>query len=328
MASLKPDFGIQANNKEVTEKLSNRITSVEVILDAGCFADQCILQLDDRDNQIALPEKGEKLAISLGYKNQLASMGQFEVAEFSHYGTRDQIEIVANSGLWSSGFKGPKQQSWPSDDTTPFTLGQLVEKIAKTHGFEAKVSTSAAKIVLPHIDQNESDMQLLQSLAHLYDLLVRPVDNKLLVVEKGSGLSRSGSKLPVVQLGRQDLMQWQFLVQRRALFNSCKAWYHDFRLARRELVISGAGEPCYELHKVYADKNTATLGVNARLKALKRSQRSLELVVRGRNDIHPGQHLQISGVRSDIDTRWCVSRVRHLYDKQGFVSRLFCEQVI
>lgn len=328
MASLKPDFGLQANSKEVTDKLYNRVTSIEVILDAGCRADQCILQLDDRDNQIALPQRGEKLKVALGYQEQLASMGEFEVAEFSHYGTRDQIEIVANSALWSSGFKGPKQQSWPSDPQIPFTLGQLLDKIAKTHGFEAKISESAAKIVLPHIDQNQSDMQLLQSLANVYDLVVRPVDNKLLVMEKGSGLSRSGAKLPVVQLNRQDLMQWQFLVQRRALYNSCKAWYHDLVLAKRESVTAGSDEPCYELHKTYSDKDTASLAANARLSALKRSQRNLELLMRGRNDIYPGQHIQISGVRADIDNRWSVAKVRHLFDKHGFVSRLYCEQVL
>ncbi|SFD17330.1 phage late control D family protein [Pseudoalteromonas denitrificans] len=329
---MKPQFVLNANGKDISQSLMDRVVSVKVCQKSGLASDTCTIEIDDhRQNPIQLPGDEDTIAIALGYAqettddtSQLINFGQFDVSEFSLNGTRDSLTIFGNKSLWSKGLQIPVKFSWLSEPEKPLLLKSVVDKIAGKYGLKAKLSPKLNTIELPAIEQNESDMQLLTRLGSYFDAIVKIVEDFLVFIPRGTGKTTSGRALKEVTLVREQLLSWTALNSQYPGYKSCQAWYHDFISASRKKVEVGSGKPCFDLNFTYADEATAKLAANARLTHANRMAKSIDLKFIGEPNVMAGGIIKVEGVRNGIDGKWFVSQVEHLIDSRGFVSQAQC----
>jgi len=329
---MTPQFVLNANGKDISQSLMDRVVSVRVRQKSGLTSDTCIIEIDDhRENPIQLPGSDETISIALGYAqetsddtSQLINFGQFDVSEFSLNGVRDTLTIFGNKSIWSKGLQVPLKFSWLSDSDNPLLLKTLIDKVANKYGLQAKLSPKLNTIELPAIEQNESDMQLLTRLASYYDAIVKIVEDFLVFIPRGTGKTTSGRELKEVTLIREQLLSWTALNSQYPGYKSCQAWYHDFITASRKKVEVGSDKPCFDLNFTYANEATAKLAAKAKLAHANRMAQSMDLKFIGEPNVMAGGVIKVEGVRSGIDGRWFVSQVEHSIDSQGFVSQAQC----
>ena len=334
--NYKPSFELQANSNDITRTLMERVGSVQIVQHCGFISDHCILELDDHhDSRVQLPSPGDTIRINLGYKkgdsgdeSEMVKHGIYEVGEYSLSGPRDTMIIYGNKFQWSAALKAPKQRSWPSTVEEPKTLGYLLGEIAGEHGLQARVSSDLGNIVMPAIEQSESDLQLMTKLGLLYDATARIVEDFLIFMPRGTGRSRSGEQIPSIAIDIEQMMRWNIIDSRLPAYESCKASYHNLTTAQRMAVTAGSGDPCYELTFPLADEVTAQWAAKARLNDFKRTARTLKVDVIGNANLMAGGSVQISKVREGIDGRWFITKVHHLIDSDGFTSTIECEQIL
>lgn len=325
---IKPDFTITANSKDVSDMLMDKVSSIEVIEHSGHISDHCIITLDDhRNSRIQAPRESDVIRIALGYQqSELIDHGEYEIAEHVFSGARDTLTLYCNKLMWSGELKSPHHKSWTSTPQQPLSLGDLLNEIASNHNLEAKVNPELATITLPAIEQSESDLQLLTKLASTYDATARLVENYLVFMPRSSGLSRTGNPLESIELNHQQLINWQMLQSGMPAYQSCKAYYHDFTTAQRKMIEVGSGLPCYELPYPQVDEETATYAAKAKLNDFKRTQKTLKATAIGQAQLKAGGPIHLSGVRTDIDGDWVLTKVHHRIDSDGFISYLFGEK--
>src|SRR5690606_18299903 len=155
------------------------------------------------------------------------------------------------------------------------TLGQLIEKLAGEHGYEAQVLPEAlAQVPLKLVDQaGLSDLALAHQVAEQYGGMFKPVDGKWVVL--GYELVRS----PVATLRPADVSSWRAHFIARAKYASVVAHYPDYDRARRVPVTAGEGLPQKVLDLTYLDEASARAAAEAELVRARRATRRLTLTL-------------------------------------------------
>lgn len=157
---MTPRYRITAWDKDITALVADRRLSASVTDEAGIEADQFTMTLDDRDNVLAWPEKGAKLAVWLGYvESGLLKVGDYIVDEIEYSEPPATMVIRAKAADYANAYlKSQKTRSWPKN----MTIGDLAKKIAAEHKLKPLVGKSVAAIKLPATHQTEeSDLNLL-----------------------------------------------------------------------------------------------------------------------------------------------------------------------
>ena len=331
---ITPIFNIEANNKDISDKLMERVVSLKINQKMGMVSDSCELVIDDHhDSRIKLPGEDDTVRISLGYakedneEEKLVDFGEYNVGEFAINGPRDLLTLYGDKRLWTKSLKAPVKFSWLSTPEEPLLLKDLFAKVAANHGLEAKMSPDLESIVLPQIEQSESDIQLLTRLASYYDAVCKVQEEVIFFMPRGSGKTLSGKGIAEVALDIEDLLSWRSLHSQYPNYQSCRAWYHDFITASRTMVEVGSGAPCFDLSYTYADETTAQWAAQTRLNHAARVAKTIEIMVIGEPEIRAGGTVNLSQVREGIDGSWFVAEVEHLIDKQGFTTKVICQQL-
>ncbi|MCF6435250.1 contractile injection system protein, VgrG/Pvc8 family [Pseudoalteromonas sp. MMG022] len=333
--NIQPQFSIKTNAKEVAQRLIDRVVNVTVKLKTGLVSDSCYVRFDNLEvAPIQQPKPTDIVEIAMGYKEgnedksaTLHPLGKFEVGEFSLSGPVRSLELFGNKLLWHTTLKAPKQRSWPEDPKKPKKLGELVSDIAGEYGLEAKVGDAFTNIELPHIEQNESDAQLLTSLAEQFDAILKISHDKLIFMARGTGRSLSGQALKEVELHTSDILLWRYDKDACRKVGDVTAFYYDIDCALKVPVKVGSDGPSVVLPYVYADEATATRYAKAKHNRLKRASTSIHISCIGNAQIVAGAVVKITNTKSDLDGSWFVSEVEHCINKQGFRSHLVCEQL-
>ena len=333
--NLQPQFSIKANGKEVVDRLKDRVVEVRVFQKTGLQSDTCYLRFDNLEKlPIQNPKPVDIVEVAMGYKNgntdksaKLTPLGAFEVGEFSLTGPVRSLELFGNKSLWHTELNSPKQRSWPADPSTPQKLGDLVSEIASEHGLDAKVGATFSRIELPHIEQSESDIQLLSKLAEHYDAILKIAQDKLIFMARGTGKSLSGKALREVEIPVDKLLSWQYLQDACREVGEVKAYFYDMNEAMRKQVSAGTGTPSVVLPYVYANEAHATQAAKAKHHRLNRAAKSIKVKMVGDPEIGAGAVVNLSDTGTLVDGKWFVSEVEHCIDRAGFASYLVCEQL-
>ncbi|MBQ4862928.1 phage tail protein [Pseudoalteromonas sp. MMG013] len=333
--NLQPQFSIKANGNEVAERLRDRMVEVRVSLKTGLQSDACYVRFDNLGTApIQNPKPTDIVEIAMGYKNgaadkaaKLIPLGSFEVGEYSVSGPIRSLELFGNKVLWHTGLKAPKQKSWPADPNTPQKLGDLVSDIASEHGLDPKVGAQFSAIELPHIEQSESDLQLLSKLAEQYDAILKIAHDKLIFMGRGTGKSLSGKPLKEVDIDVSQILSWHFMEDAYRTVGEVKAYFYDMNEALRKPVTAGSGQPAIVLPYVYANEAYATQAAKGKHERLNRAAKSIRAKVIGDPAIGAGAVVNLIGTGTLADGKWYVSEVDHIINSEGFASDLLCEQV-
>ena len=321
---MKPAFSIIVNGKDdITTLIADRLVSLEISDHAGVKSDRMTLTIDDRDQLIEFPETGVKIEVSLGYVGgALTKMGKYVVDEVDVVGPLRHMTIRANAADMTGGIKSPKERSWPG-----ITFGNLVRTIATDNGLTPAIASDLSARELGHIDQTESDMQLLQRICTEQGATCKVADGRLVVAARAAGKTTAGGDMPKAAISSGDCDSWSAVISKRNAYKAVKAYWQNVRLANRTGVIAGSGAPMLTLKHSYANAADAKQAADSKLKALKRGAGKLRITgLIGDPAMSAEMQATLTGFRQGIDGGdWVINEVTHSLSDDGYTCSLELE---
>lgn len=316
-----PVFTIEADGKDITTAIRNRLLSLRITDAAGYDSDTLEINIDDRDGVVELPATGAMLRVSLGYDNNLQLMGRFVVDELRLSGPSMKLTITGRAADFKQQLKQQKTKAWEN-----ITIGGIVSTVAASHELEPIISSPLSDTLIPRIDQtDESDLHFLTRLGKEHDAIAKPTNKKLIFAPRGEAKTASGQPMLTVNLTRTQLTSWNAQLSDRNKYQSVIAYYHDTTSGQRVPVTAGQGEPGYSLRNNHPNHASAKQAAVAKLKNLNRGSGSLSLTLPGNPDLMSETPINISGIRTGIDGRWITTSVTHELSSSGYVTTIDAE---
>lgn len=321
---MTPDFRIEVDgSQDATAAIRDRLLQLSVTDEAGEQSDSAEIRIDDRDGVVALPRKGSRLSISLGWLDgKLTPAGEFTVDETALEGPPDTLVIRARAADMRSSLKSRKSRSW-----SDVSLGDLVGDIASEHGLKGRVGDSLRSVRIPHLDQTEeSDLHLLTRVARDYDAIAKAAAGMLLLVPRGEASSATGRKMPTVDIEPADASRWRAYLSDRGEYSAVTARWRDADAAGSVTEEEGSGEPVYALRRLYPSSGEARDAARAKLRSLLRGTGRLGITLEpGRPEVAAEAELRLAGFRAGLDGRWICTRAVHRISDRGYSTSVTAE---
>jgi hypothetical protein len=313
-----PVWFLKTETKDITDIMKAHLVELRLHDRSGAHSDSLEMEIAD-DGSLPMPEMGKKLEVGLGYAGVgIRRRHTFRVDQFEHAGPPARFQFSATTMDFTSQAMAPRERSHGS-----LTLGELIEKLAGEHGYQAEVvPDDLARVRLRHVDQaGQSDLALAWEVCREHDAVCKPADNKWWV--------RSYEALgePTATIRPADVSTWRAHFLARAGYASVKAHYHDFDTAQRVPVVVGDGEPQLVLDATFVDEEVARWQAQAAKGRARRESRRLSLRMPGRPDLVSQQVIRLEGFRERVDDAWLITEVVHTINKRGYSCRVECEGV-
>jgi len=319
---MKPIFKVLADGADITARINQRLISIKTTDEAGFKSDTCTIDLDDRDGLIALPRKGAKLDIYLGYeKTGISKVGVYTVDEISLTGFPETLSISGKAADMSVGeLKSQKTRHFDN-----ITLGDLVKTIAGSNGLVGKTSADLAAIQLGHVDQTqESDLHLLTRLAKQYGGVAKVTNDHLILAKAGESKSVGGASLLPIYIDKTQVSGYQCSITDRGKYASVTATYHDKATGQNIAVSTSAEKPAHTLRHTYDNQQQAIEAAQAKKSALDQGTATVDVSLSvGNADLFAESPLILTGFRSGITgPSWTTTRVEHSFSKAAFTTQV------
>lgn len=330
---MKPAFRIVSSGNDITQQIADRLVSLRVQDEAGQKSDTVELTLDDRGQNLPLPEEQTRLEVAMGYShdgNTPQDMGTYVVDEVEFSYPPATVRVRAKAMEASPTFKQPKTRAWHDK-----TIGQIVQQIAGEHGLVAQVHGSYRNRKIAHIDQTEeSDAHFLTRLARLHGATSKPAEGMLVFIPQGAGVSVQGQRLPAANLDVREVSNYRATVKDRGRYNKVQAKYMDKETGTEKTVeapVPGAGftlfgeKPAtYQDRKLYPTKEEAQQAAQALGVQLTSGTVTIDLTCAGRPDIFAERPIALTGFRDPLNATWVIQSVTHEYSGKGYTTKITC----
>lgn len=207
----RPEFSLTAEGRDITAVMRENLVEIRLTDNGGATAKADELQITILSETMALPSKGARLRLGLGFNGILKDKGWFVVSGISSSGPPRKIVIYAtaapmNAQRQSGDVLNQKSRSW--DDVS---LGDIVKTVASDNGLIPKVAGALANIAVGHLDQvNESDAALMTRLASRFNAISKPSGGYWLFLQQGESLSVSGKPLASVTILKEAVSEWSY----------------------------------------------------------------------------------------------------------------------
>lgn len=321
-----PAWRVVLDGQDLTDRIAPRLLDLTLTESRGDEADQLDLRLHDHDGRMALPRRGVRLQLALGWQGSgLVNKGTFIVDDVEHSGAPDIISIRARSADLTGAMRGRRERSWHAT-----TLGDILGVIAGEHSLKTAIAPAIAAIAVPHLDQaNESDVNLLTRLGKRFDAVATVKAGTLVFSPIGSGTTPGGLQLPAATITRASGDQHHYSVGDRETYTGVRAYWNDHKAAKRNSLLVGQRGNEKRLQATYASEAEARQRAAAELKRADRGTATMSITLAlGRADLYPEQAITVSGFKPEIDgTDWLVAKTTHeISGTSGFTTALEMER--
>ena len=189
-----------------TDSLHDRLCSIFLTDEQGWESDGLDIALDDRSSRISFTLMGEKISLASGYgETSRTSMGRYAPDEM-------ELQHPAFTPHEGNGFYHCRPQVSRTCSLDEVLVGDLIARIAASHGLTSRVSPSLAGYRLVHLDQTEeSDLHLLTRLGKELDALVAEATGRQLLF-----LWHTPSEAPHIRLSETECLSWSLRVRARS----------------------------------------------------------------------------------------------------------------
>lgn len=318
-------YQVLVDGKDISALIAPRLISLDLTDNRGLEADQLSLVLSDHDGLLAIPPRGAKIRLWLGWSTTgLIDKGSYIVDETEHSGAPDVLSIRARSADLRKGLKTKRDQSYSAT-----TLGAVLRVLAARQGLTPLIAPDLEAQQILQLDQTgESDANLLTRLGEDYDAVATVKAGRLLFLPAGGGKAVSGADLGHVTLTRKDGDQHSYLQADRESYDAVRAFYYNVNSAKKKEAIAGGGENVKDLRHTYADELSALRAARAEWNRLQRGTATLTYqLALGRPELMPELTYTLQGVKAEIDAIiWYGGNVQHsLTADGGYTTRLELE---
>jgi phage protein D len=319
-----PAFKITLDGRDLTAKFAPRLVSLNLTECRGDNADELRLTLSDTDGQLALPPKGARINVQIGWADAgLVDKGVFTVDEVEHSGAPDVLTLRARTASLIDTFRQLQERSF--HDTT---LGAVIEVIAFQQELKAGIVEALRNVPVKHLDQTrESDAAFLRRLGKKYDAAATVKNDTLLFMPAGRSKTASGRDLPKIQITRQLGDRHRYHSAERDSYSGVRAFWHDDRHGMRRSVVAGAPGNSKRLRTTYASEGDARTAAVAEWQRIQRGLATFELSLAvGDPALMPQSPVNVMGFKTEIDSQdWLAAKVTHNISDAGFISEIECE---
>lgn len=303
-----PFIEVSIDGKTVHDTFYQRLNSATIRDEPGQGSDTLELVFDDVGNEIEIPEKGAKITVRFGFRGiGVWKMGTF-VYEQATYSFGENGEILTLSGKSAelrADVKEPLSEHF--DDQT---VGQIVEQLAKRHGYKAKVSPELANVKLDYIARTEqSSADFLTRLADRTGALFSVKDGTFLFLKRGS--------LPAITIRKGDCVDGEFSVEPRPKYGKTAAGWYDRKKNRTvyEEHSTGLDGPVRRLRTVFASQAEAKKAAEAESGRLNRATGQGSITLAGRPEIMADTPINATDFRKEFNGEWRAGSVEHRFDE-------------
>lgn len=322
-----PAYVIRVDGRDISRTVQARLIDLQLDEGRGDEADQLSITLDDSDGRLALPPRGARITLQLGWMGEpLVDKGEFEVDEVEHAGAPDQVRITARAAEMRGPIRRRKEHSW--HDTT---LGAVAADVAARNRLQLRIDPALASVPVPHLDQtNESDLHLVTRLARQHDATATVKKGRLIVLPIGSATTAAGAPLPQVEIVRRSGDQHRWHTAERDSYTGVRATWHDARTGKKRDVVDGGEGNAKRLKDTYASEADALAAARAERGRIERGKATFEITLAyGRADLMPQAQVRVQGFKPQIDGQaWRIVKVAHSVGDGGFTTRVEMERAV
>lgn len=323
---MRPQFRVTSNGNDITAAISDRLLQLRVTDQAGQKSDTCEITVDDRGQEMALPQVGTRLEVSMGYE-ELVRMGSYVVDEVSMSYPPAIVKVRAKAMSMAPQYKTPKTRSWDNQ-----TIGQIVAFIAGEHNLTPRVGSEYVNVLIEHIDQTEeSDAHFLTRLAQQHGAVAKPIEGNLVFVPEGQGGTAGGRTLQTITINADDCKNYSATIKDRGNYTQVSAKYLDKETGREVTIIEpvagserfwgGAGDT-FRDRKLYPTEEEARAAAVARGDQLAKGQIQVKLQMGGAPWVFAEHPLQLVGFNTAVTADLIVHSVSHEYGSRGFITSI------
>lgn len=319
----RPIWRVTLDGQDLTARFAPRLLELSLTSKRGDDADQLDLTLHDHDGAMALPRSGVTLSVALGWDGQgLIDQGSFRVDDVEHSGAPDVISLKARSADLTAALRIHRERSWHAT-----TLGAVLKQLAGEHGLGNRIAPALAAITLPHLDQSESDINLVTRLAKRFDAVATVKAGQLLFLPLGGASTADGQALPAAVITRSSGDGHRWARTDRSQYSGVRAYWHVKEGANRKGVLAGDSGSAKELRHTYPSEAEAIEAAKAEWGRIQRGAATLSLTLAlGRPDLQPEAPVTVAGFKPEIDgTFWVITQVAHRFGSGGFTTSLELE---
>lgn len=206
-----PAFSVSAEGRDITRALRECLAELVLTDNGGATAKADELKITLLSETLALPSKGARLRLALGFNDNLVDKGWFVVSGVGSGGPPRRIEIYATAAPMNA-------QKQPGDVTSHKTrswdnlrLADLIKTVAADNGLMPKVAAELADIHIDHVDQvAESDANLLSRLAQTYNAVSKPAGGYWLFLKQGAMATASGRQIGSIIITPEEVSNWSY----------------------------------------------------------------------------------------------------------------------
>lgn len=319
-----PAYQLTVDGRDITPTVDARLESLSLTEARGDDADTLDLTLSDHDGALALPPKGARITLALGWRGQpLVSKGNFVVDEVEHSGAPDVVTIRARAADLRADLRNRRDQSWHGQ-----TLGAIVTTIARRNGLTPRIAPALASKAIAHVDQtNESDIAFVTRLARRFDAVATVKAGALLCLPVGSSTTASGQPLQPITITRSSGDGHRYNTTDRDSYTGVVAYWHDGKGAQRKSAVVGTRRNAKTLKDTHATQADALQAAQAEWQRLQRGAATLSLTLAmARPELGPQSPVTVSGFKPAMNSAsWRVVRVSSRLDDGGYTQAVEME---
>lgn len=291
----QPNFKIKANDKDITQKISQNLISLSFDDKARDESDEISISLN---GLYARAPFGDKLELWLGFDEELFKCGTFSINSFSKNYSSKITDIKATAINFASNIKNKKSRTWENTN-----LADIALKIATENKLKAKTNNASKAYIQHELQNNISDIEFIYTLCAKYGFLACIKEQTLITIEqkeaaqegiKGGGKQVGGIKYT---LDLSELSDLSISIKNRNDYTGVKLTCQDIEQGIVKSVLSGNDEGAvYELKRGGVKNDSEALNLaNAKLNALNKGAYEGSFTMIGKN-IKAGASLEIKGI--------------------------------
>lgn len=324
----KPDFSLKAEGQDITHAIAQGLSEIKLADYGGATGRSDTLTITLYSETLALPTKGARLQLGLGFNGTFQDKGWFVVSQVQSSGPPRQIIITATAAPMNSARQPGDVTSQKNRSFNDVTLGDIVKTIATDNSLIPRVSPKLAEIPISHIDQvRESDAALLTRLAKKYDAVSKPSGGYWLFLVQGEGTTVSGKPLPAVTITPDMVTRWSYGEGKREGASAGQSKgkvsvnYHDKTTGETKAVeVEHPGGADKQHPYTQSDEQSAKASAKSKVTQMKRNSRTMNITLPARLSLLPvtaESRVTTQGFGVNEDQHWLTESMSYTLNSSG-----------